>query len=133
MNRTYPIPGELAVFNILTYIILTIITCGIYGLVWQYRQFRIINAWLGREEYNFWKWFFLSIITCSIYNIYIEYKFAQSIVQIQRDNDYPVSDSLPIVALLLTIFGLSIVIYAIEQSEINSWYAIPESVDGMGM
>ncbi len=129
MNATNnpPIPREFAVYDVVMCIILSIITCGIYSLVWQNRQFRIINAWLGREEYNFWMWLGLSLITCGIYAIYIEYKFAKSINDIQRANGFPFSENLPVLAIILSLIGGSIVVYAIEQSEINRWYSLPDS------
>ncbi len=121
-----PIPREFAVYDVAMCIIFSIITCGIYALVWAHHRFRIVNAWLGREEYNFWKWFGLSIITCGIYNLYIEYKFAGSIQEIQRNNGFALSENLPMMAILLGLFGLSIVTHSIEQAEINRWYAVPE-------
>lgn len=117
-----PISREEAVYSIAVCIILAIITCGIYGWVWQYRQFRIINAWLGREEHDFWKYFFLTLITCGIYGIYYEYKFATTINEVQQKYDLPFSKDLPVIAIILGIMGLGIVTWAIEQNEINKWY-----------
>ena len=79
-----PVPRDEAVVSIGTGGFLTILTCGIYSLFWQARQFRVLNAWLGRREYSFWSWFGLCLITCGIYGIYSEYQMANSILEIQR-------------------------------------------------
>ena len=44
--------------NIGIAVLLTLITCGIYGLVWQYKQMKILNFWLNKREYTFGMWFF---------------------------------------------------------------------------
>jgi uncharacterized membrane protein YidH (DUF202 family) len=128
MPINQPISREQAVTDIVMGLILSLITCGIYALVWQFKQFKTINAWLGREEHNFWMYVGLSIITCGIYAVYYQYKFDQTINEVQRQNNLQFSDNLPIVALLLTLFGLSLVTMAIEQAEINRWYQLPENV-----
>ena len=51
--------------NIGVSILLTLLTVGIYGLYWQYKQMKTLNAWLGTNEYSFWRWFFLSILNVS--------------------------------------------------------------------
>ena len=43
--------------NVLLSSILFLLTGGIWGLVWQARQFRMLNARLGRKESSFQKWY----------------------------------------------------------------------------
>lgn len=119
---TYPYPVEEGRRDIVLCIVLTIFTCGIYGLYWEYKQMEAINAWLRREEYNFWMVFFLSIVTCGIFYVYIIYKMSVSINDIQKVNNFNVNTNLPLICVLLSIFGLSIVASAIQQSEMNDWY-----------
>ena len=59
MLNQYPYPQFEGQRNIGIGILLTIITCNIYGLYWQYKKMQILNAWLGSDEYSFWLWFFL--------------------------------------------------------------------------
>ena len=73
MSQRLPYPRQEAVVGIGIGIILSIVTCGIYGLFWQYKQIEVLNAWLGRKEYDFWTWLLLSIITCGIFSLYYEY------------------------------------------------------------
>jgi hypothetical protein len=105
--------------SIVTDIIFTLLTCGIYGLFWQNRLFKSVNSLIGQQRFNFWPWFFLSIITCGIYNLYIQYVFAKALVDGQVVEGARPNDSLPVLALVLSIVGLGIVVWAIEQNEIN--------------
>jgi hypothetical protein len=124
-----PIARSEAVRSIISAVLLSFVTCGIYGMYWQYMQFKTINAWLGREELNFWLYLGLSIVTCGIFAIYYEYKFATALVEVQRQRGMPVKEDLPMMALLLAIFGLALVTWCIEQQEINRWYGA--GTDGM--
>jgi len=119
----YPIDRQEAEKGIAVAIILTLVTCGIYGLFWQYRQMRTLNAWLGREEFSFAMWLLIGIITCGIYMIYIEYKMAKASNQVKEGQGKSADGNLPLICLLFSIFGLQIVSLAIQQDEINSFYA----------
>lgn len=110
-------PGT--VVNIAVGILLTLVTCGIYGLIWQYKQIRALNAFLGRAEFNFAMWLLLSIVTCGIFGMYYEYKMANGINEVKQAHGRVVDTNLGLICLLLTLFGLGIVSLAIQQSEIN--------------
>ncbi|MCY4403684.1 MAG: DUF4234 domain-containing protein [Candidatus Poribacteria bacterium] len=108
--------------NIGLSVILSILTFGIYFLYWQYKQMKILNSWLGKDEYFFWRWFFLCIITCGIYEVFEEYKMSQSINWVEQKYNIDVHRNLPITAVLLTLIGLGIVTTAIQQHYINNFY-----------
>jgi hypothetical protein len=120
--RDYPYPPAAGVRNIATNIILSIITCGIYGLFWQYAKMDTINGWQQRRDFSFLTWLLLGFITCGIFAIYYEYKMAQAIMEIQEQNNLRVNRELPLISILLCIFGLGLVSLAIQQSEINKFY-----------
>lgn len=120
--QDYPYPESDAVRSIAVGILLTLITCGIYMFYWQYKQMVTLNAWLGREEFSFWKWFFFSMFTCGIYALYYEYKMATGINEVRANNDMYVESSLPVVCVLLAIVTFDIVSIAIQQSWINKIY-----------
>lgn len=101
-------------------IILTLLTCGIYNLIWQYRQIQTLNALLEKEEFSFSKWFLLSILTCGIYHLYHEYLMAKAIYEVQEKYNLKIkTPNLPTLSLILSIFGLTIIVDAIEQKELN--------------
>jgi uncharacterized membrane protein len=118
----YAYPRSEGVRSIPVDLILTIITCGIYGLYWQYKQMATLNGWLNRKDFDFVLWLILSIVTCGIFAIYYEYKMAKGINEIQAQNNFRVADDLPLICLLLSIFGLAIASLAIQQWEINKFY-----------
>ncbi len=118
----YPYPAYEGVRSIVTDLLLTVITCGLYGLYWQYRQMETLNGWLRRKDFSFGLWLLLSIITCGIFAIYYEYKMAKGINEIQEQNKMRVASDLPLICLVLTIFGLAFVSLAIQQLEINKFY-----------
>ena len=122
MLNEYPYPEFEGRRNLVIGILVTLITCGIFGLYWQYKQMATLNAWLKRDEYSFWLWFLLSIITCGIYGIYYEYKMANGINTVQADNDIVFDSSLPIICVLLAIFGLGVASLAVQQHQINRLY-----------
>ena len=121
INLNNPLPESEGVISVGTSVILSIITCGIYGLVWQYKQMKVLNSWLNRKEYSFGKWLLLSIITCGIYGVYNEYKMARGIIEVQQQNKLLVNN-VATICLIMTLIGLSIVSMAIQQSEINKFY-----------
>ncbi len=122
MNTVYPYPQSQGVTNIAVGIILSIITFGIYGLYWQYKQMATLNGWLGRDEFSFGIWLLLTIVTCGIFALYYEYKMAKGIVEVQEIAGLRESNDLPLICLVLSIFGLWIVSVAIQQAEINKFY-----------
>ena len=121
INLNNPLPESEGVISVGTSVILSIITCGIYGLVWQYKQMKVLNSWLNRKEYSFGKWLLLSIITCGIYGVYNEYKMARGIIEVQQQNNLLVNN-VATICLIMTLIGLSIVPMAIQQTEINKFY-----------
>jgi hypothetical protein len=120
--QDYPHPPSEGIRSIVADVILTVITCGIYGLYWQYKQMETLNRWLRRDDYSFVLWLLLSILTCGIFAIYYEYKMARGIVEIQEQNNFRVTRDLPLICLVLAIFGLGFVSLAVQQSEINRFY-----------
>ncbi len=121
-TRTYPIARDEAFSSIATDIVLSLITCGIYNLFWKARQFRALNAFVGREEFGFWTWFFLTLVTCGIYHVYTQYRMGAVITEINRTLGLPPNENLALISLLLSIFGLVLVADAIQQSEINGFF-----------
>ncbi len=105
--------------DIATGIILSLITCGLYNIYWNYRQFQAMNALLGREEYQFVPWLLLSLVTCGLYHIYYEYKMGSDIYAWLKANGGDPNPNLPIVGLVLSCLGLTIIADAVYQLEFN--------------
>jgi len=103
-------------------IILTLITCGIYNLFWNWHQMETCNDLVGRREFDPGKVFLLSLVTCGLYFIYYQYSMGGVIVEIQRKRAVPPFENLPAISLLLSLFGLSIIVDSIHQHELNKFF-----------
>ncbi|MCQ2480166.1 MAG: DUF4234 domain-containing protein [Clostridia bacterium] len=105
--------------NILTCILLTIVTCGIYGLYWYYCIVQDVAAASGQaDDMSPAMVVFVSIITCGIYGWIWFYNAGSKIDGIKQRNGEQGS-SLNIIYLILAVCGLVIVNYALIQSELN--------------
>jgi hypothetical protein len=117
-----PMERSDAVSSVTTDVILTVLTCGIYGIFWQARIFRAVNAFLGREKFSTLLWILLSLITCGIYNIFAQYELSKAINEVQAKVGKKVNEHLALLNVLLSFFALHLVSNAINQIEINAWY-----------
>ncbi len=106
--------------NIPVCIILTIITCGIYGWYWFVCLTNETNTLSHHEEdAPGGVALILSIITCNIYGIYWAYKMGTKLDQAKVDHGLLASSS-GVVYLILQLFGLQIIGLALMQNEINT-------------
>lgn len=99
-------------------VILTFVTCGIYGIVWWYKVFTEVASDLGRSDINPMMEIVLTFVTCGVYGMYLCYKYPKLINEMQAKRGLPVND-FSVVSLLCAIFGLNIVSFALMQSELN--------------
>lgn len=98
-------------------IILTIITCGIYGIYWFVKLNDEVNQLDGDTAApSGIVVFLLTLVTCGIYELYWLYKMGTKMDNMDPD---AASQSRGIVYLILGIFGFSIVSYALMQDSIN--------------
>ena len=98
-------------------IILSLVTCGIYSLVWLYQTSQEVSNTVGDSDSPGVE-LLLCIVTCGIYTIYWWYKYSKKLVTLsERIGVSPTDNSL--ICLLLSIFGLGIVSMGIMQSQIN--------------
>ena len=106
--------------NIGLCIVLTLVTCGIYGLYWMACLANDVNRLSGQEGTSGGMVVLLSIVTCGIYGMYWFYKSGETLDEMRHRNNIP-SGSLALVYLLLAIFGFSIVSTALMQGELNKY------------
>lgn len=97
-------------------IVLSIITCGIYGIYWLYCIHEDVQEVCGRPmSVSGGMVIVLDIITCGIYGLYWSYKMGQFLDEAKGTP----GGSSGILYLVLSFFGLSIVAMALMQSELN--------------
>lgn len=100
-------------------IILSIITCGIYGIYWFIKLNDEINALDNDTTATTGGMAFLfTLITCGIYELFWMYKMGDKLDSLSVQKGYAQS-SRGILYLILAIFGLGIVSYALMQDTIN--------------
>lgn len=101
--------------NIPLCVILSIVTCGIYGIYWMIKLNDEINALAG-EPYatSGGMVFLLSVVTCNIYNLYWMYKMGE-----RTDRINGIQGNSNILYLVIGIFGFGIVNYCLMQDAIN--------------
>lgn len=101
-------------------IILSFVTCGLYGIYWFVVVTDDIANVSGDYSITGMKAFLLILITCGIYSFYWAYKMGQQIDDIKRKQGMQTGGTeTAIIYLILQIFGLQIVNLILMQSELN--------------
>ncbi|MDR3293766.1 MAG: DUF4234 domain-containing protein [Clostridiales bacterium] len=109
--------------DIVTFILLSIVTCGIYSLYWFVVTTNEIESELNEKDgtlSNGGTALLLDIVTCGIYGIYWYYKQGQRIAKLQRQVGLPEKDN-STTYLLLSVFGFGIIASALMQDDLNKY------------
>lgn len=101
------------------YIILSIVTCGLFGLYWFIVLTDETNEVTGQTQLASGPMaLILTIITCNIYGWYWAYKMGEKVDMIKAQNGQSSSNS-GILFIILQALGLGIVNYALAQDALN--------------
>ncbi len=103
-------------------IILTIVTCGIYGIYWFITVTNEVNRLSETEDTSGGVAFLLTLITCGIYGIYWAYMLGKKVNKLTKMNDDFERDY-AIIYMVLDIIALDIIVFALAQNEINNTLA----------
>lgn len=110
--------------SVVSVILFSIITCGIYSIYWFIVTTNDIESHLQEKDGSVSSGgmaFLLSIITCSIYTIYWYYKQGKRIGALKSQAGLAPSDN-SVLYVILGVLGFGIINYAIMQSELNEYY-----------
>lgn len=99
-------------------IILSIITCGLYGIYWFIVMTDESNNVSDEKTSSGGLAFLYTLVTCGIYRLYWNYKMGQKLYLAGKKYNLPISDN-SVLYLILAIFGLDIVNYCLIQSDLN--------------
>ncbi len=107
--------------NVVSCILLSIFTCGLYELFgWLPGLANDLNAMdsstKGPDGVTV---ILLTLITCGIYQLYFIYTASKRIYYMMEDRNYRASDN-SLINLLVAVFGFSIVSLAIMQNDLNN-------------
>lgn len=120
--NSYLFKGEFVMIerrNIAVCIVLTLVTCGIYGIYWIVCLTNDVNTVSGDVNGTSGGMVvLLTIVTCGIYGIYWAYKQGEKLDFTKNNRGIPSSNS-GILYLILQIFGFGIIAYALMQNELN--------------
>ena len=93
--------------EIVTSIILSFVTCGIYGIFWFISITDDARTVSGDERLSGGKCFLLTLITCGIYGFYWAYLMGKAMMQAKAKHNMPADDN-AMLYVILQIFGLGI-------------------------
>lgn len=99
-------------------IILSIVTCGIYGIIWFVNLTDDTNTVSNQQGTTGIVALLLTIVTCHIYGWYWCYKQGEKIDAAKNEKGIPSSNS-AILYLVLSLFGLDVIAWALMQDSLN--------------
>jgi hypothetical protein len=99
-------------------IILSFITCGIYGIYWFIVMTNDVGRLSGDSTFTGGKHLLLTLVTCGIWSFIWSYQVGKQVAEAQRQRGFAVSDN-SVLYLILSIVGLGIVTYALVQLDVN--------------
>lgn len=105
--------------NIALCIILSLVTCGIYGIYWFICLTDDTNTAANTEGTSGGMALLFTLITCGIYGWYWMYKQGEKLDAAKDAHGISNGGNSGIIYLILGIFGLGIVSYALMQDSLN--------------
>ena len=106
--------------SVVTCVILSIITCGIYSIYWFIVMTDETNMISDEKNASGGMAFLFTILTCGIYAIYWNFKMGQKLFNAGKKYNKPIGDN-SIFYLILSLIGFSIVNYCLIQSDLNKF------------
>ena len=101
------------------YIVLTLVTCGLFGLYWFVVLTDETNEATGETQLASGALaLILTIITCNIYGWYWAYKMGEKVDIIKSQNGQSAGNT-GILFIILQALGLGIINYALAQDTLN--------------
>lgn len=99
-------------------LLLSIVTCGIYYLIWMYRVSSEVQEALGEPDTSPALDVLLTVISCYLYSIFWDWKVAQKIARIQENCGIK-SENNSVLYLILNFVGLGVVTPLFIQQNLN--------------
>jgi len=99
-------------------VLLTVVTCGLYGFYWRYCILSDIYK-LCEEENTAGKEVLLDIVTCGFYGIYLYYKLGTKLQKVRHKYDIIPKDE-STAFLILALFRMTLLADIINQTFINN-------------
>lgn len=111
--------GPIKERNIVVCILLTIVTCGLYGIFWFISMTDDMRYVSGDQTLSGGSAFVFTLITCGIYSYFWAYKMGKAASVAKANRNLPADDN-SVLYVILQIFGLGIVNWCLIQNDLNS-------------
>ncbi len=104
--------------NIALYVILSLVTCGLFAIYWFIVLTDDIGRMSGDPSFTGLKHFLLTLVTCGVWSFIWAYQAGKQMAYIQSMRGYQPTDN-SVLYLILSIFGMSLINYALIQNDVN--------------
>jgi hypothetical protein len=98
-----------------TVIVLTLVTCGIYGYIWLYKSSDELRAATGDQSINPTTDLLLSLVTCGIWYVYAMYRNTKKYYDVFRAMNVPRDDKSTLVLICALFIGILAPYFAQEE------------------
>lgn len=109
--------------NIVLYVVLSVVTCGLWAIVWVFQLGGDIQRLRGDGKPNVLVDVLLTIVTCGLWGFFAAYQWTVLIQQPMRERGQHVDANLPVICLVASFFGLQLVTLILMQSVVNQGLA----------
>ena len=106
--------------EIVTAILLSLVTCGFYGIYWFVVMTDDANKVNNENGTSGGMALLFTFLTCGLYSIYWNYQMGQRLYEAGQKQGKNINDN-SILYLVLSLFGLGIVNYCLIQSDLNKF------------
>lgn len=114
--------GAIPTRSIGLYIVLSIVTCGLFMIYWMIVLVNDLNRAADTpNDTSGGVVYLLSLVTCGIYGIYWMFKAGEKVSVIRRKMGVPDSGNNGIIYLILQLLGFGIINYCLIQNEVNKY------------
>lgn len=122
INNNYNVNNNVYVTkrDIVITVVLSLVTCGIYGIYWLITMTDDANKVSGDNTPSGVMAFIYGLITCGIYFIYWNYKMGKKMYQAGKSHGKDIADN-SVIYLVLSLLGFSIINYCLIQSDLNKF------------
>lgn len=129
MNSLSPTSPAARARNPAMVLILALITCGLYGLVWLWQAETEMKEELGLADQNPGLDVVLTILTFGIWFLVVIYRVSKQVAEAQQRVNVPPND-LSLVALIVSVLGFWFVAITLLQVEMNKIWAARGAAPG---
>lgn len=106
--------------SIATCIILSIVTCGLYGIFWYITLTDDVGRLSKDNRLSGGMCFLLTLVTCGLYGFYWAYLMGKAMFQIKSERNIAGTSDNSTIYIILQLFGLQIVTLALVQNDVNA-------------